>query len=304
MTIVIAFERYSAVTNPIAHRNSSRFSSLKTRVLKYMSIVVFFSILYGFPLFFAFQIQEIEIEEGIIKNCVVPWIRTNKHFILIYNNIINLIVTGIIPIVLLVFFYCKIYVAISDGTKSRAELVNRKMSTTSTNCILETQESKAEEKKNERIQSIILIGIVISFLICHVPRIVLNIDEMLSESDRNRVKENAERLGISFMRKCTGVRFWIMIFKHWHFFLLCVNPIINFFIYSYFSKKFQEVLKSKIITLMYICDSNNDTEPSSCCGSFWCASTCTTMDPDTQELTEYKRKITATEKTPLNPVLK
>ena len=40
MTVVIAFERFSATTNPITYRNNTKFSSLNMRTLKYVELGV------------------------------------------------------------------------------------------------------------------------------------------------------------------------------------------------------------------------------------------------------------------------
>ena len=49
---------------------------------------------------------------------------------------------------------------------------------------------------------------------------------------------------------CTGVKFWEMIATDWYYFFLCVNPVMNFFVYCYFSKKFQDVLKIKFLSFV------------------------------------------------------
>ena len=102
MTVVIAFERFSAIKNPITHRNSLKFSSLNMKTLKYVLIVGLISVLYGIPLFFAFQIKKMEDGEA----CVTTWLRSNENFVNIYLNIISLVITGIIPFLCLAFFYC------------------------------------------------------------------------------------------------------------------------------------------------------------------------------------------------------
>ena len=85
------------------------------------------------------------------------------------------------------------------------------------------------------MQSIILIWIVISFLICHIPRIALNIEEMLNENERIRVLDMAKKLRL----RCTGVTFREMIVTDWYQFLLCLNPLMNIFVYCYFSQRFR-----------------------------------------------------------------
>lgn len=298
MTVVVAFERFSAVTNPITHRSSSRFSSLNMKALKYVTTVGLISVLYGIPLFFAFQIKE--QEDG--KACVDVWLRSDENFVLIYLNIISLIITGVAPFLLLAFFYCMIFITIKNGMKIRKELEETTLTTaSSTKCLIQTQEIKMEEKKGEIVRSMILLWIVISFLICHLPRISLNIEEMLSENDRVQTMETAKTLGL----KCSPVHFWALIANDWSYLLLCMNPVMNVFVYCYFSTQFQKVLKGKLLGLIN-CGSSFDTDNPEVVPltSLWRTATCKTTRTYTRKETNIKANATVNEMTPLKPSLK
>ena len=296
MTVVIAYERFSAVTNPINHRNSLQFSSLSIKALKYVSIVGLISVFYGIPWFFAFQIKDM----GDGKACVDAWLRDNQTYIDIYVNLINLIITGIIPFLCLAFFYYKIFIGIKNGMKIKKELVGTQNSTTSsTKCLIQNPEMKIEEKKSDMVHSMILIWIVISFLICHIPRIALNIEEMLNENDRKQTVETAKILGL----KCSGVQFWELIATDWYSLLLCVNPAMNFFVYCYFSTKFQNVLKYKFLGLIYCdCSIDPDNPEDVSISTWWKTATHRKTCADTT-LRKQEASAQVTEMTPLNPGL-
>ena len=306
MTLVVAFERYSAATNPISHRNRSTYHSLNRRTIKYVSITCIVSVLYGLPLFFAFQIKKKE-SGSESKECrvgvdrIIPWLRNEPFFVIFQNNVTDLLVTVVIPFTLMAFFYFQIYSAIKDGMKSRDQMLAKKISSSSTksrfSCNAEKQPSDVEERKNELIQSIILIWIVISFLICQVPRVTLNIEEMVSSADRDRVMAKAADLKV----KCTGVKFWSHIIGDWSLFLLNLTPTMNFFIYCYFSKKFKDVLKSKLLSFFTFGKSGDTNEDQSgvSCSVFQCFTADATSPEDTTELIETKKKIEPTERTPL-----
>ena len=297
MTVVIAFERFSAIKNPITHRNSLKFSSLNMKTLKYVLIVGLISVLYGIPLFFAFQIKKMEDGEA----CVTTWLRSNENFVNIYLNIISLVITGIIPFLCLAFFYCVIFVGIKNGMKIKKELVGTKLTVaSSTKCLIQNTEKEMDEKKSEMVHSMILIWIVILFLTCHIPRIALNIEEMLSYNDRHETMETAKKLGL----RCSGVQFWELIATDWYYLLLCVNPLMNFFVYCYFSTKFQSVFKYKLLGFIHY-DSPfapENTEFISL-GTLWKSAKCRVTRTYTTA-TKCEENTTMNEMTPLNPDLK
>ena len=102
------------------------------------------------------------------------------------------------------------------------------------------------KNNNDPNQSIILIWIVISFLICNLPRVALNIEEIVSRADRDQIMSRANELGM----KCIGVKFWSFIAADWSYFLQNLAPALKFCIYFKLSKTFQEVLKSKLLAMM------------------------------------------------------
>ena len=93
----------------------------------------------------------------------------------------NFVVTGAIPFLSLAFFNCKIYSIIQTALRDREHLEIRTANST-------TNQQKSEELR----QAIVLFGIVIAFLLCHVLRIVLNIEEIITYEDWIQTKEKAK----------------------------------------------------------------------------------------------------------------
>ena len=99
-----------------------------------------------------------------------------------------------------------------------------------------------QQKSEELRPAIVLFGIVIAFFVCHVLRIVLNIEEIITYEDLSQTLKKASEIGI----RCKGVQFWTMITTDVSHLLLQVNSSINFFIYCFFSKQFKKVLRMKL----------------------------------------------------------
>ena len=268
--MVLAFDRYLAVARPIAQRNRSIGSSEGKRVLKYVSPVIVFSLIYCMPVFFSVTIQphtfvtntsslstnassnftstlQMNVE-NITKNCLWPTkLRLSKEFILWYNNVTNFVVTGAIPFLSLAFFNCKIYLLIQSSLKEREHLdIVRTIGNRNVN-------QQKQQKSEELRQAIVLFGIVIAFFVCHVLRIVLNIEEIITYEDWIQTEERSNKAG----KRCGGVQFWTMITTDVSHLLLQVNASINFFIYCFFSKQFKKVLKAKSCRFAKCCRLNN-----------------------------------------------
>ena len=120
MTVILALERYSSTVRP--QINPNRASQVSWRkVLKFVAPVVLFSTLFKLPSFFEFEIEN--TSESFDKTKILvegPWyhnyskdvyntstrivvtnMRVDELYILLYLNIANITVTGVIPLALL-----------------------------------------------------------------------------------------------------------------------------------------------------------------------------------------------------------
>ena len=264
MTVVLSLERFLAVTYPIRHRNRSIGRTWIGQFLKYVSPAFVVScMIFGLPLFFAFKMEEVKlrhsdvIRETNLTNetvllidsnisvlntkmeetqfCLYPWWRLDKMYILVFVNITTFVITGVIPFLLLFVLNCKIYYTIKYATKTKKQL-NITYSFSNPSRVERKQET--EDRQNEILQSMVLFGIIISFFVCHILRVVLNLEEMIYFEELKEIED--------MKLDCVGVQFWTAIASDWSHFLLQVNSSINLFIYGCLSKRFKKAIKTKV----------------------------------------------------------
>ena len=92
-------------------------------------------------------------------------------------------------------------------------------------------------------QSIIIFALVITFVSCHILRVILNVQEMV----------NFEWKFKEIAVGCFGVRFWAMILIPVSEFLLLTNSSANFFIYYFFHKDFRSLLTKRFREMKLCC---------------------------------------------------
>lgn len=110
MTVAIAMERYVAVHYPLDYNQSMNDENASLRrVLKYVVPVILFSVVFNLPKFFEGQIAWNHDSDPPTPEIQVTELRLNRDYMLYYNNILRLVVLGILPFVMLVFFNTKIY---------------------------------------------------------------------------------------------------------------------------------------------------------------------------------------------------
>ena len=148
------------------------------------------------------------------KHVIVPSnIRTNQHYSFYYLGIAKLIVLGIIPLASLVYLNMKIY----NGLKAPPSLYEKK----------EKNESDAEKDWAK-----VLIGIVMIFIICHMFRVVIEIDNMVGSAI-------AEKCYLAGKYSFT---LWSIIVDPLSEVMMVLNSATNMLIYTCLSKSFRNYL--------------------------------------------------------------
>ena len=150
-------------------------------------------------------------------------------------NVARLLVTGIVPFLSIVIFNGQTFWKIKSSAEVRKSFYS---STENVKNHINPKVSRTTTSKETK-HALVLFGIAGVFLMCHLLRIILGMEELLTYDDLTETLKAARRLGIS----CTGVQFWTMIANDVSHLLILVNASSNFFIYSFLSKDFRIALK-------------------------------------------------------------
>jgi len=196
MTISISIERYLAIFHPLVYRNRSYSWNLSCHILPVLGLAV----LINAPKFFESEVVYEEDNSMIM----VTELRKNKNYTVYYQNWTRLFVLGLVPMLLLIFLNVRVFIAIHSRKSSGKETT----------------------------YSTILLLIVAIFILCHMPRVALNIYEFYE----------MEKISIC------GPAVWSMIFKVFSNEVLpALNSAINFFIYFLAGKKFRRSLLNLVL---------------------------------------------------------
>ena len=244
ITVALALDRYNAVANPAKYKASMR--SITHPIIKILHCtmpIICVSILFNIPRFFDLSIKEhTAFEEGNTTNGTIirsyyltgTALRENQNYVLWYVNVANFLVTGIIPLALLVYLNGQLI--LKRKTFIQRQIQRRRSSFHGT----EYRRYSLANLKSHRQQTIILHTIVIVFLLCHALRIVLNINEWITMEDNIKARDMG----------CPNRRFWSSLAAPVSHLLLQINSGANFFIYSVLNETFLRVIKEKIRNIL------------------------------------------------------
>ena len=148
-------------------------------------------------------------------------------------NIANIVVTGIIPLLALTYFNYHIHKGMHLFARRRATLRRP-------GDLVKTKQLE-KENKNQRNQTIILFAIVCNFVVCHILRIVLNVEDMIIHNTTFADLDS----------NCTyGHPYWAMICHPISEILLKLNSSVNFFIYVAFNTYFRNEIYNQLLKIL------------------------------------------------------
>ena len=258
MTVILALERYNALTKPAAHfRNNKQhsiggignnnflghFQTHWIRIVKYVGPIIIFS-----TLFYAPKYMELYLAKNIKCNATTDEnsdcseyvialsdMRKSDGYVLWYLNVMNLIVTTIIPLISLMYLNFNVYLKYKHYIRRQPSTHQRQQC--HLNPILSNVQERFRNRERDAVQqTMILFVIVILFCLSHVLRICLNVEELKSLTAEREALQNG----------CEWVKFWTIIVAPISHILLQVNSGINFFIYCLFNQAFRDILVTKL----------------------------------------------------------
>ena len=258
----IALERLIAVVRPLWYRNARLRLSSWWHALVFILPSVIISVSLNIPKFFEMELVYVNVTDTNnitreVRDFEVTPMRLNPDYINYYIHWTRSLGTGVLPILFLLVTNISIYLSLrrqrssspsisfsSDRHDSVATLAStRKFSVfsellRSTNVRAEinsllTQDQIIQNSKTLTHSAITLTAIVIMYIVCNIPRLVLNLAEYLYQSQL--YQDYAE---------CACVRSepWIDVALRLNHLLLTVNSSANFLIYWSVGKKFQSTL--------------------------------------------------------------
>lgn len=266
--VVLAFERYLAVCHPEMvystqtrtphqrpqagnghasggrrrrRRRNPAYSVVRKKVLIYIIPVVFFSVVINFSRWFELKVEEYHVplnenqsaELGsnytVVLGIAGTWLRYNQYYVTYYLHWTILLATGIFPLVALAFLNTRIYLRIKEVQKVRTNL----------------------QARNEPNYGATLASIIIIFIICHMPRIIKTIFEIVIT---NQIIASGEHCNGINPAKCLS---------NFNNFILTLNAASSFLIYCFvgsFGTKFAEVLTSCCRKQESVCLVDSDSQ--------------------------------------------
>ena len=261
MTVILALERYNALARPTSSQSSNvgskklnalvYFKKHWLRLLRYVGPVVLLSAVFCSPKYLELYLKQDEQCSTTVQNLSCSQhtigltdLRKSGDYVLWYINIMNLIVTTVVPFVALAYLnfntYLKLNQYIHRQPSYRISLNSRQNHQLATQSDYKgVQERPRKQEKHAVHQTLILFGIVIVFIISHVLRIILNIEELNSLGEERKAQEKG----------CDWLKFWTIIVAPISNLVLQMNSGINFFIYCFFNPSFRKVVISSLCVL-------------------------------------------------------
>ena len=245
MIVSIAIERFTVVCQPQKYADAMlEKHAVAKRVVKYVGCVTILAVVLSVNKFFEAKL----VTRGDTVSIGVTQLRTHPTYSKV-SQWTNVIFTGVLPFILLICLYTKIFLEVKNRTigesdcgepnvksdEEEGETVAFQMTEMSNAQQLEPSNSRISKNqmKEEDKLAMIFLAIVMVFLFCHLPRLIVNIHETFT-------LDNAMEC---FSAGKSGIPVWaLMTSKISHLFLV-INSAINFLFYTCLSPRFRQECK-------------------------------------------------------------
>ena len=199
MTVVIGYERYKAVLRPLDHKLGERH-----RVLRYITLVTVSAFVFNVTKFFEYE------PDNCSNSMRITELYVNKVYV-VYNIVVyRLLITGLVPSLLLIYMYAKIFTGIRESHGFRGGIV------------FEDSKVRNRECKHARMFS----GVVAMFIICQIPDFIVKLVNI-----------------IHFFQEVRKPPLWLLITVKIRGFCLTLNSAINIVIYTSLSEEFRSEMR-------------------------------------------------------------
>ena len=199
MTVVIAYERYRAVLHPLDHKLGERY-----RVLRYLALVTVSAFVFNVTKFFEYE------PDNSGNSMRITELYMNKVY-LVYNILVyRLLITCLIPSLMLIYMYSKIYTCIKKSHGFRGGIDS------------EDNEVRKKEGKHARMFA----GVVAVFIICQIPDVVVKTVHI-----------------IQYLQSVDKPPICLLIWVKVRDLCLLLNSAINIIIYTSMSEEFRSELR-------------------------------------------------------------
>ena len=278
----IALERLLAVVRPIWYRNARLRLSGWWHAAVFILPTVILSVSLNVPKFFELELVYVNVTDTTnttrqVMDFAVTPLRLDPDYILYYIHWTRSLGTGVLPIVFLLVTNTSIYLSlrrqrapsISSSTERHDSAVTlfstRKFSvfselwrssneTREINILVMTEEQILQNSRALAHSAITLTAIVMMYIFCNIPRLVLNVAEYLYQSQLYQDYDQCS---------CVRNKVWIEITIRLNHLLLTINSSANFLIYWSVGKKFQSTLVCQARGILWrikrALDCNNNT---------------------------------------------
>ena len=236
----ITTERYLAVCKPLIYRSHKLSHSSKVHLLTYIVPSIFMAVTLNIPKFFETELfkENLTNTENITTQTygfVLTKLKLDPNYTYYYTHLTKLLCTGIIPFFYLLSINISIYLSIR-----RSRMMSTQMLVLYTlPAVVRNRIMKSEGRHNPRQASkrycVTLGAIVVLFLVCNTPRLLLNLLDSSSTMMEN-----------DYFCHCAVNPIWLEFFVLVSHLFLVINSAVNFLIYFSLSRRFKEVLLIKL----------------------------------------------------------